>query len=83
MARYPRRSANQAASPEAVSELTAADSRQPFSFAITRSVKDMAGEDLKAYARKVGISERDVTGLSESRLRQNCMVMAHENLENI
>ena len=50
---------------------------------MTRSVKDMAGEDLKAYARKVGISERDVTGLSESRLRQNCLVMAHENLENI
>ena len=64
-------------------EFTTDDSRQPFSFAVTRSVKDMAGEDLKAYARKVGISERDVIGLSESRLRQNCLVMAHENLENI
>lgn len=42
----------------------------------------MAGDELKAHARKIGVSERDVIGLSESRLRQNCLVMAHENLEN-
>jgi len=79
----PRRSAKETASTEAVFEYTPAESVQPFSFAVTRSIKDMVGEDLKAYARKVGVSERDVIGLSESRLRQNCMVMAHENLENI
>lgn len=79
----PRKSANETASSEAVFESTPAESVQSFSFAVTRSIKDMVGEDLKAYARKVGVSERDVIGLSESRLRQNCMVMAHENLENI
>jgi hypothetical protein len=79
----PRKSAKETASSEAVFESTPAESTQPFSFAVTRSIKDMVGEDLKAYARKVGVSERDVIGLSESRLRQNCMVMAHENLENV
>lgn len=78
----PRKSANQTASSEAVFESASAESYQPVSFAVTRSVKDMAGEVLKAHARKVGVSERDVVGLSESRLRQNCMVMEMENIEN-
>ena len=42
----------------------------------------MAGDELKAHARRIGISERDVIGLSESRLRQSCLVMVHENMEN-
>lgn len=78
----PRRSANQAASLGAVFESAPVASPQPTSFAISRSVHDMAGDELKAHARRIGVSERDVIGLSESRLRQNCLVMARENLEN-
>lgn len=52
-------------------------------FAVSRSVNDMTGDDLKAYARKVGIAERDVQGLSEMRLRQNCLAMVHEVLDSI
>lgn len=78
----PRRSANQAASLGAVFESAPVASPQPASFAISRSVHDLTGDELKAHARKIGVSERDVIGLSESRLRQNCLVMARENLEN-
>lgn len=52
-------------------------------FAVSRSVNDMAGDELKAYARKIGVTERDVQGLSEMRLRQNCLVMVHEVLDSI
>ncbi len=78
----PRRSANQAASSGAVFESALVASPQPTSFAISRSVHDMAGDELKAHARRIGVSERDVIGLSESRLRQSCLVMVHENMEN-
>ncbi len=40
----------------------------------SNSVDDMTGDALKAYAAKVGISQRDIDGLSEDRLRQNCKV---------
>lgn len=46
-----------------------------------RSVDDMSGQLLKAYARKIGISQRDVDGLTEDRLRQNCKAMLFEQLE--
>jgi hypothetical protein len=36
------------------------------------SVDDLSGDELKAYAAKVGISQRDINGLTEDRLRQNC-----------
>ncbi len=49
-------------------------------FALSRSISDMSGDVLKAHARKLGIQERDVVGLSEDRLRQNCMVMVNESL---
>lgn len=68
---HPRRSANQA---------EGASQHLP-TFAVTRSVSDMTGETLKDYARKVGVAERDVQGLSESRLRQNCIVMVHESMD--
>jgi len=51
------------------------------SFAISNSVRDMAGDELKAYARKVGVAERDVQLLSEERLRQNCIVMVNEAMD--
>lgn len=47
----------------------------------SRAVEDMHGEELQAYARKVGIKERDIQGLSEARLQQNCIAMIHEAME--
>lgn len=38
-------------------------------------------DELKAYARHIGITQRDVDGLSESRLRQNCKARILEALE--
>ena len=46
------------------------------------SVEDMSGEVLKAYARKVGIIERDIQGLSEDRLRQNIRAAIHVAMED-
>ncbi len=46
------------------------------------SVDDMQGDALKAYARKVGIKERDIQGLSEDRLRQNIRAMIHAAMED-
>lgn len=46
-----------------------------------KSVDLMAGDELKAYAKKVGISQRDIDGLTEDRLRQNCKVRIYESLE--
>lgn len=46
------------------------------------SVEDMSGEGLKAYARRVGIIERDIQGLSEDRLRQNCRAAIHAAMED-
>lgn len=34
-------------------------------------VDSLSGEALRAYARKAGVSPRDVAGLTEDRLRQN------------
>jgi hypothetical protein len=36
------------------------------------AVDAIDGAQLKAYARSLGITQRDVDGLSEDRLRQNC-----------
>lgn len=51
------------------------------SFAISRSVESLSGDALKDHARKIGVTERDINGLSEERLRQNCLVMIHEVLD--
>lgn len=46
------------------------------------SIDDMAGAKLKAYARFVGIMPRDVEGLSEDRLRQNCKARVLDSMED-
>jgi hypothetical protein len=46
------------------------------------SVEDMQGETLQAYARKVGIIERDIQGLTEDRLRQNIRAAIHAAMED-
>lgn len=45
-------------------------------------VDDLAGNELRQYARGLGISQRDVDGLSEDRLRQNCKVRIFESMED-
>jgi hypothetical protein len=42
----------------------------------------MAGALLKAYARRIGIQQRDVDGLTEDRLRQNCKAMLLERMDD-
>ncbi|MBX3653199.1 MAG: hypothetical protein KF686_03375 [Ramlibacter sp.] len=46
------------------------------------SIDDMAGARLKAYAKSIGIQQRDVDGLSEARLRQNCKARVLDSLED-
>lgn len=36
------------------------------------AVDAIEGDELKAYARSLGITQRDVDGLTQDRLRQNC-----------
>jgi hypothetical protein len=47
-----------------------------------RPVDDMSGALLKAFARRIGIQQRDVDGLTEDRLRQNCKAMQLAHLED-
>lgn len=49
---------------------------------IKGSVDDMSGDKLKRYARQIGISQRDVDGLTEGRLRQNCKAMIYAAMED-
>lgn len=46
------------------------------------SVDDMQGMALQAYARKVGIIERDIQNLSEGRLRQNIRAAIYAAMED-
>lgn len=47
-----------------------------------RSVDDMSGPLLHAYARQIGIQQRDVDNLTEDRLRQNCKLRIAERFED-
>ncbi len=43
-----------------------------------KSVDDMDADELKAYAKRIGISVRDIENLSIDRLRQNCKARLYE-----
>lgn len=45
-------------------------------------VDSLGGDELRQYARGLGISQRDVDGLSEDRLRQNCKARIFESMED-
>lgn len=45
-----------------------------------RPIDDMGGALLRAYARHIGIQQRDVDGLTEDRLRQNCKARVFETI---
>lgn len=46
------------------------------------AVDAIAGTELKAYARSLGITQRDVDGLTEGRLRQNCKARINQSMED-
>jgi hypothetical protein len=46
------------------------------------SIDDMEPARLRAYARHLGILQRDVDGLTEDRLRQNCKARVFAALED-
>lgn len=45
-------------------------------------VDRMSGEHLKAFAKKTGVIQRDIDGLSEDRLRQAIKLMLAERYED-
>jgi hypothetical protein len=47
-----------------------------------KPIDDMEGPLLRAYARRIGIMQRDVDGLTQDRLRQNCKALLLEQLED-
>lgn len=49
---------------------------------IRGSVDDMSGDKLKRYAKQVGVQQRDIDGLTEDRLRQNCKAMIYAAMED-
>jgi hypothetical protein len=44
-------------------------------------VDSLSGDALRAYAKRAGVSPRDVAGLSEDRLRQNTKLVIAYNFE--
>jgi hypothetical protein len=46
-----------------------------------KSIDDMDGPLLRAYARRIGVMQRDVDHLTQDRLRQNCKALLIEQLE--
>ena len=46
-------------------------------------VDALAGDDLRRYARKAGVIERDVMGLTENRLRQNVKFAIQQHFDLI
>jgi len=46
------------------------------------AVDKIGGLELKAYARSIGIQQRDVDGLTEDRLRQNCKARIAQSMED-
>ena len=49
----------------------------------SRDVDALAGDELRAYARRIGIQRRDCEGLTEDRLRQNCKLFIANYFELI
>jgi hypothetical protein len=58
--------------------------RQPVRFDPLRKgvrMHEMTRDELADYARGLGIVERDVIGLTDERLRQNCAIRLHDLIE--
>lgn len=46
------------------------------------AVDAIEGDELKSYARSLGITQRDVDGLTPDRLRQNCKARIAESMSD-
>lgn len=55
-----------------------ADERKPLG---SLDVDALSGEALKRYARRAGVGQRDVDGLTEDRLRQNVKLTIANHFE--
>lgn len=75
------------AAPEAQAPAPAAQDERPagpgFGNSLERGRRlDLMNEpELRAYARQIGISQRDAEGLSVERLRQNCSAQLYELID--
>ena len=49
----------------------------------SRDIRSMFGDDLKAYAKQIGVRPRDIEELTEERLRQNCMLVVASLIEHL
>lgn len=65
----------------AITEPTAQASTDPLQR--SRDIRSMVGEELRSYARQIGVNGRDVTTLTDDRLRQNCMLVVNSRLEEL
>ena len=62
-------------------ERTEAEKRNPLQS--HRRIDDMLEEELRTYARQLGITQRDATGLAIDRLRQNCKARLFDLIEDL
>lgn len=56
------------------------DDRTPWQ---SRNVDALTGDELRDYARRIGVQRRDCEGLTEDRLRQNCKLFIASYFEMI
>jgi hypothetical protein len=71
-----------ALAPAAAFVPTAVESRAPRGIRFgSRDVAALQGDELRTYARQVGVSQRDCAGLTEDRLRQNVRIVIANTFE--
>lgn len=78
----PKGQAAQIATVSAVAPAPAAVPQQFTREDFRKPIADMSGALLKAFARSIGVMQRDIDGLSEDRLRQNCKALQLAALED-
>jgi hypothetical protein len=71
------------AKPAQVSTWTDDKARWPNPLQSGRRLNEMFGEDLRSYARRIGVRPVDVEFLAEERLRQNCALKLREIVESL
>jgi hypothetical protein len=63
-----------------VPDVAVSEDRRPWQ---SCNVDALAGEELRAYAKRIGIQRRDCEGLTEDRLRQNCKLFIANYFEMV
>lgn len=77
-----KRAAASAAAPTAPTEARPLhDGARPNAFRTGVNIDALVGDALRAYARHIGLTERDASGLSEERLRMNCKARLSDMIE--